>query len=55
MWQRAWLATGIALVATVGWGVLTGHGIGTSGLSPTIVPFNAFWRETVAVVFVSSA
>src|SRR6185369_2222591 len=54
VWQRAWLATGLALIATVGWGVLTGHGIGTSGLSPTIVPFNAFWRETVAVVFLCS-
>jgi len=54
VWQRTWLATGIAVAATVGWGVLTGHAIGTSGLSPTIVPFNAFWRETVAVVFVCS-
>ena len=51
--RRGWRPA-IALVATVGWGVLTGHGIGTSGLSPSIVPFNAFWRETVAVVFLCS-
>jgi hypothetical protein len=54
VWRHVDIATGIALAATVGWGVLTGHGIGATGLSPSVVPFNAFWRETVAIVIVCS-
>jgi hypothetical protein len=54
VWRRTYVATGIALLATVGWGALTGHGIGTSGLSPSVSPFNAFWRETVATIVICS-
>ena len=54
VWRRTYIATGIALIATIGWGALTGHDIGTSGLSPSVSPFNAFWRETVAIVIVCS-
>ena len=33
-------------------GLLTGHGVGGSGASPSVPPFNAFWRETVAIIVV---
>ena len=50
IWRRTFIATGVAVVATVAWGVLTGHGVGGSGASPNVPPFNAFWRESVAIV-----
>lgn len=48
VWRRVWIATGAAVVATVVWGLLTGHGAVSGGLSPSVAPFNPFWRETVA-------
>ena len=45
IWRRAFLATGIALVATVAWGSLTGHGVVGSGVSPGVAPFNASWTR----------
>jgi hypothetical protein len=50
IWRRTFIATAVAVVATIVWGVLTGHGVGGSGASPTVPPFNAFWRESVAIV-----
>ena len=50
VWRRTFAVTGIAIVVTVAWGLLTGHGLGTSGLSPSVSPFNASWRESVAIV-----
>ena len=50
VWRTTLVATGIALVATVTWGLLTGHGVGGSGGSSSIVsPFNASWRASVAI------
>ena len=49
VWRRTFVATGIASVATVAWGLLTGHGVGSSALSPSVSPFNASWRESVAI------
>ena len=49
VWRRTFMATGIAIVVTVGWGLLTGHGVGTSGLSASVSPFNASWRDSVAI------
>jgi hypothetical protein len=49
VWRQTFVATGIAIVVTVAWGLLTGHGLGTSGLSPSVSPFNASWRESVAI------
>jgi len=48
VWRRTFIVTGIAILATVAWGLLTGHGIGGSGLSPSVSPFNASWREAIA-------
>jgi hypothetical protein len=49
VWRTTLIATAIALTTTVAWGLLTGHGIGGSGLSPSVAPFNATWRESVAI------
>lgn len=50
-WRRTFIATAIALLATVAGGLLTGHGLGVSGgLALNVSPFNASWRDTVAIV-----
>jgi hypothetical protein len=53
IWRRTFIATGIAIVATVVWGLLTGHGMGTSG-SPSVSPFNASWRDSVAITILGA-
>jgi hypothetical protein len=50
VWRQTFVATAVVVLATVGWGLLTGHGVGGSGASPTVTPFNAFWRESIAIV-----
>ncbi len=54
VWRRTFIATGIAIVATVAWGLLTGHGVGGSGLSPSVTPFNAAWREAIATTILGA-
>ncbi len=56
VWVRTILATSIAVVSTVTWGIATGHGMGSSAsstgppnISPSVVPFNASWGESVAI------
>lgn len=50
IWRRTFIATGTALVATVAWGVVTGHGLGGSGgLPPSISPFNPSWSQSVVI------
>ena len=53
-WQQTLMATGVAIVVTVAWGLLTGHGIGGSGISTDVSPFNASWRESVAITVICS-
>jgi hypothetical protein len=50
VWRRTFIATGAVLVATVGWGLLTGHGAVSGGASTGVTPFNASWRESVAII-----
>jgi hypothetical protein len=50
IWRRTVVVTGIALLSTVAWGLLTGHGLGGGGLLARVSPFNASWRDTVAIV-----
>ena len=45
--RRAAAILGVSVIATFGWGLLTGHGIGISGLSPRVTPFNATWMLSV--------
>jgi hypothetical protein len=54
IWVRTLIATSVAILATVLWGMATGHSQGggsSSGVAqPTVVsPFNASWRESVAI------
>ena len=50
MWRRTLAATGAVLLATIAWGVVTGHGLGGGALLPNVTPFNPTWRATVAIV-----
>ncbi len=47
-WRRVTVWAGLLIVATVVWGVATGHGLGGLGSSPSVVAFNASWRDSIA-------
>jgi hypothetical protein len=49
VWRRTLSASGVLLAATVIWGLLTGHGVGGGNAAPIVAPFNASWRESVAI------
>jgi hypothetical protein len=49
VWRRSLLAFGAVLVATVAWGVMTGHIIGGGSAPPVVSPFNSSWGESVAI------
>ena len=53
-WSGTLIVAGLLLSATAGWGILTGHGIGTSGLSSDVLPFNDSWRESVGSILLGS-
>ena len=54
-WRRALIASGIGLVATVAWGVLTDHGLGGSASAPNVVsPFNSAWQFSVAFTYLGA-
>jgi hypothetical protein len=54
IWRRTFIATAIALVATVAWGLLTEHGTGAGGVAASVSPFNASWRDTVAITILGA-
>jgi len=54
VWRQTIVATGIALAATVAWGLLTGHGMMSAGASPSVSPFNASWRDSIAIITLGS-
>lgn len=49
---RVFAAGGALVALTAIWGIETGHGIGTSGLSETVEPFNWSWGVALLVVAV---
>jgi hypothetical protein len=52
VWRQTLLASGGLLFTTLAWGLLTGHGLGgTGGVAPPpiVSPFNASWRDSVAI------
>ena len=53
-WRQTFASTGIALVATVVWGLFTGHGMMGGGLSPSVSAFNASWRNSIAIIALGS-
>jgi hypothetical protein len=50
IWRQTAVVTASVLVATLTWGLVTGHGLGVPGALAGIVPFNESWRDTIAVV-----
>ena len=54
VWRRVWMVTAVAVAVTVVWGSLTGHGVGGSGSSASVVPFNASWRDSVVITILGS-
>ena len=53
-WQRTFAVAGIAIVATVAWGLLTGHWVVSSGLSPGVSSFNDSWRDALAIAMLGA-
>jgi hypothetical protein len=53
-WRRIMITAGIAIAATVAWGVVTGHGLGVGTTPPVVQPFNASWRASVAITAVGA-
>jgi hypothetical protein len=54
VWRRTFIATVVALVATMIWGSLTGHGLGGGASSPNVLPFNVAWQFSVAFVYLGA-
>jgi hypothetical protein len=50
IWWQTLVATAVAVLVTVAWGVVTDHGLGGGGPLAGIAPFNDSWRGTIAVV-----
>ena len=42
------------LVATVGWGLFTGHGLGGSAASSSVAPFNVTWIQLVGITLLGA-
>lgn len=53
-WWRTLALTAFVSGTTAAWGLITGHGIGISGVSPNVSPFNEAWRESVALTIVGA-
>ena len=53
-WQRTLIVSVIAIAVTVVWGFLTGHGVGGSGSSPSVSPFNETWRDSLIIATVGA-
>jgi hypothetical protein len=55
VWGATFLATGVALVASLAWGLFTGHGFGGTGASPPgVSSFNASWSGSVAITLIGA-
>lgn len=49
-WVRVFGWSSVTLGATLAWGTMTGHGLGGNGASPTVEPFNEYWRDSLIIV-----
>ena len=50
IWRRTAAVAAIAVGATAAWGLATGHGLGGGSPLAFVTPFNAAWRDTIAIV-----
>jgi hypothetical protein len=49
VWRGTLAATALIGSLTIGWGIVTGHQLGASGLSEGITPFSSAWVQTIIV------
>ena len=49
-WKRTVAATAAIATLTGAWGLWTGHGVGTSGMSNSVVPFNNSWWASLGLI-----
>jgi hypothetical protein len=54
VWRRTVITSGAVLVVTVAWGMLTGHNLGGGSSPPIVSPFNASWRESIAITILGA-
>jgi hypothetical protein len=56
VWSQTLIAAAVAVIATVVWGIVTGHSLGGGGASADTVvdPFNASWRDSVAITILGA-
>lgn len=55
IWRRCFIGAVLLIGATVLWGTLTGHRLGGTSASTSLVdPFNSNWRETLAIILLGS-
>jgi hypothetical protein len=57
IWRQTLSAAGVLLITTFAWGLLTGHGLGSSGSgggAPVVSSFNESWRDSVVITIVGA-
>lgn len=54
VWRPVLLVAGLGVVASVAWGLLTGHGVPGSGSSPGVAAFNESWSGPLMTVVVGA-
>ena len=47
-WERLPISCGVLVVATIAWGLFTGHATGAGG-APIVMPFNESWQKSIAI------
>ena len=52
--RRTSITTGLAVAVTLVWGLVTGHGIASSLLTPSVAPFNSFWQDAVVMTAIGA-
>lgn len=53
-WSKAIVGAGVLGLMTIGWGLLTGHGLGSTAAAQAVSPFNDTWMVSVAAVVLGS-
>ena len=53
-WSKAIIGSAVLGLMTIGWGLLTGHGLGSTAAAQGVSPFNETWMVSVAAVVIGS-